>query len=537
LDSWHDIDWLEVEYSVRQLRNQIFVASRENDLRRVGNLQKVMMRSQANRLLAVRRVTQINKGHRTPGVDKKTYETPQERLQLAKELVEIRVNAWPPPPVQRVYIPKGKTGKRPLGIPTQLDRCLQTIVKNALEPYWEARFEHYSFGFRPGRSTMDAINAILQFTMHGNRPIILDADIKGAFDHIAKEPLMEAIGNSPVRFIVRRWLEAGIMEGVEFTPTLAGTPQGGIISPLLANIALHGMQEAIGMVRKPYERRYKCPSVVVRYADDFVALSRTVEDSRKTKDQLQDWLAETGLAMSTEKTKTVHITEGFDFLGFNIRQYERKATTRKGFGVTIRPARGNIEKIKDELREVFQRRLHHEPKLMVMEINAKIRGWAGYYRPVDSRRTFRKLDEFLWHRSWRYAKRKHPQKNADWLKKKYFPEQWRLQVEGATLLRFQDFNFQRRNVLKIGASPDNPEEEDYWNERRSQPTIELRVKAKLWRKQQGLCEYCKGELDNGEEIAIDHKIPKGKGGDPHKLSNMALVHETCHWRKHYSRTA
>jgi RNA-directed DNA polymerase len=219
LDRWHDIDWLEVEHTVRQLRNKIFVASRAGDLRKVGNLQKVMMRSQANRLLAVRRVTQINKGRRTPGIDHKTYETPAERLQLAEQLVDIRINDWEPLPAIRVEIPKGKGKTR------------QAVVKNALEPYWEAQFEHYSFGFRPGRSTMDAITAIFHFLVKGCRPIILDADIKGAFDNIDQDQVMAAIGNSPTRFIIRKWLKAGVMGGADFTPTPTGTPQGGIITP------------------------------------------------------------------------------------------------------------------------------------------------------------------------------------------------------------------------------------------------------------------------------------------------------------------
>jgi RNA-directed DNA polymerase len=177
-------------------------------------------------------VTQINKGRRTPGIDNKTYETPAERLQLAKQLVGIRINDWEPLPAIRVEIPKRKGKTRPLGIQAQIDRCLQAVVKNALEPYWEAQFEHYSFGFRPGRSTMDAITAIFHFTVKGCRPIILDADIMGAFDHIDQDQVMEAIGNSPTRFIIRKWLKAGVMVEADFTPTPTGTPQGGIITPL-----------------------------------------------------------------------------------------------------------------------------------------------------------------------------------------------------------------------------------------------------------------------------------------------------------------
>jgi RNA-directed DNA polymerase len=479
-------------------------------------------------------VTQINKGRRTPGIDKKTYETPAERLQLAKQLDKIRINDWEPHPAIRVDIPKGEGKTRPLGIQTQIDRCLQVVVKNALEPYWEAQFEHYSFGFRPGRSTMDAITAIFLCTVKGCRPTILDADIKGAFDNINQDKLMEIIGNSPTRFIIKKWLKAGVMVGVDFTPTPTGTPQGGIISPLLANIALHGMETAIGMEKKG--KGFPGP-VLVRYADDFVVLCRTEEECKKAKDQLQDWLAQRGLVMSEEKTATVHINDGFDFLGFNIRQYERKATKRRGYQVLVRPAKKNIQKIKDELREVFKRGLHLKPETLIREANAKIRGWATYYRQVSSYETFANLDNFLWHRSWRYARYRHPNKGKRWVKIKYFDEKWCLKGKDTILLKFTRFNFEKRPILRIGASPDNPDEEDYWNERRSIPTTTLRVKARLWKRQKGQCEYCKGELDNGEEIVIDHRIPNSEGGDPHKLSNQALVHETCHWRKHYSQTA
>ena len=289
------------------------------------------------------------------------------------------------------------------------------------------------------------------------------------------------------------------MVGVNFTPTPTGTPQGGIISPLLANIALDGMEAAIGMEKKG--KGFPGP-VLVKYADDFVVLCRTEVECKKAKDQIQDWLTQRGLVMSEEKTATVHINDGFDFLGFNIRQYERTATKRRGYQVLIRPAKKNVKKIKDELREVFKRRRHHKPEQLIKEVNAKIRGWASYYRHVSSSETFHSLDNFLWHRSWRYAQYRHPNKGKRWVKTKYFDEKWRLTGEGTTLLTFSSFKFVRRPILKVGASPDNPEEEDYWNERRSIPTTTLRVKARLWRWQKGQCEYCTGDLDNGEEIVI-----------------------------------
>jgi len=500
----------------------------------------MMLRSQANRLLAVRRVTQINKGRRTPGVDKRVYETPQEKLELARELITLKINEWDPPPVQRVYIPKGKIKYRPLGIPTQLDRCFQTIVKNALEPFWEARFEHYSFGFRPGRNTMDAVDAIFRFTMKGSRPWILDADIKGAYDHIEHDALMKAIGNSPTRFIIRKWLEAGVMEGLNLSPTLTGIPQGGPVSPLLANITLHGMEAAIKMkrlVRPSGHTSWPGETVLIRYADDFVALSKSETGCQKAQAQLEEWLAQRGLVMSEAKTAIRHIDEGFDFLGFNIRQYDRQATKKRGKQVIIRPSKANLQKIRDEFKTILHRKPIGYLRPLIFQANAKIRGWAGYYRHTSHWKDFQKLDEVLWYRSWRYVKRNHPTKGAKWLKKKYFDQDWRLTDGEVRLLRFGEFHFVKRPHLRYGTSPDNPDEEAYWNERRSIPSTMLRGKARLWRQQKGLCLYCKSDLDTGEEIVIDHVIPKSEGGHPYSLSNQALIHETCHHRKHHQRVA
>jgi RNA-directed DNA polymerase len=507
-------------------------------LKTVGNLQKVMLRLEANRLLAVRRVTQINQGRRTPGVDQRTYETPVERLQLAKRLMEIEINQWNPEPSRRIYIPKGKDKVRPLGIPTQIDRCLQAVVKNALEPAWEAQFEHYSFGFRPGRKTRDAITAIYFFTKDGGRPWVIDADIKGAFDHIDHTFLMEQLGHTPTRFIIEKWLKAGIMEGSELSPTLSGTPQGGIISPLLANIALHGMEAALKMERRVYPNGFVTfifvPAVVVRYADDFVVLCQTRDDCEQAKQNLEVFLAERGLEMSPEKTSIRHIEEGFDFLGFNIRQYNRQATTKRGKKLLIRPSKESEDKVKAKIRQIFKRRLHHKPELLILELNAIIRGWSEYYRYCSHSLSVDRLDDFLWHRSWRYALRRHPKKARKWIRQKYFTQDWRLVENEREMLKFRDFRYNRELKLRYKATPDNPLEEQYWNDRRAKPTTSLKLKARLWQQQKGLCIHCQSILDTGEEIVIHHK-----DRDPtnNKLLNLCLVHETCHQQIHHQRTA
>src|SRR6266576_2082913 len=244
--NWNAINWRKANRTVRNLRHRIFRAAQEGDLKKVHSLQKLMLKSYSNRLVSVRRVTQINAGKNTPGVDKLVVKTPEARGRMVDHLAHY--SAWKAKPARRIYIPKAKNKRRPLGIPVVIDRCLQAIVKNALEPSWEAKFEGISYGFRPGRSAHDAIEKIyLLARPNKTKKWILDADIKGAFDTISHDHLQEAIGPVPARGLIKQWRKRGYVEQEMFHPTEQGTPQGGVISPLLANIALHGMEDAIGV--------------------------------------------------------------------------------------------------------------------------------------------------------------------------------------------------------------------------------------------------------------------------------------------------
>ena len=343
---WHAIDWRRVEDDVRRLRWPIFTASKVGDLARVRNLQKLMMRSRANTLQSVRRVTERNAGRMTAGVDGEVVLTPEAKAKLA-----VRVHQMTEPfkamPVRRVYIPKrgSSTKRRPLGIPVIADRCHQARVVNALEPEWEARFEPRSYGFRPGRGCHDAIQAVYE-VVKGRRPKrlwVLDAHLASAFDLIGHDRIQTMLGTFPARGMVRAWLKAGVVEQDRLHRTEDGVPQGGVVSPLLLNVALLGMEQAAGARYATngggrYVAMPGCP-VLITYADDFVALCHSRQEAFEVKARLAGWLASRSLAFNEDKTRVVSLSEGFDFLGFNVRRYRGKPL--------IKPSKAALRRIRD----------------------------------------------------------------------------------------------------------------------------------------------------------------------------------------------
>jgi len=536
---WNTVDWRKTERNVRRLRGRIFRAEKKGDKRKVYLLQKLMLRSHSNRLSAVRRVAQTNKGKNTPGVDRVIVKTPAERGRLVDTLDKTgRVM-----PARRVWIPKKKNERRPLGIPVIRERAEQAVSKNALEPQWEARFEGCSYGFRPGRGCHDALVLIHARVRWGRMPYVLDADIKGAFDNINHDFLLNAIGDFPWKEKIRGWLKAGVMEGLTYEPTETGTPQGGVISPLLANIALHGMERVLPQGR------------LVRYADDFVIFAKSRAEAEALRELVVNWLAKRGLKLSEEKTAIRNVHDGFDFLGCTIRRFYtpgRKrvdrnrlfASPKEGYTTIIKPSKESVQRLRSRLREIVRKYGSLPQAALIPRLNPMLVGWANYFRPHASKAIFGKVDAYLWQLLWRWACRRHPNKGKYWIADRYWgqfapgrKDRW---IFGCStpdgrniyLRRTAWIPIVRHEIVPKDFSRDDPALVEYWlkrAERRSQKGA-LPFQRTLTVLQKGLCPVCGCEIDNDERVEIDHIIPRHKGGSNHVL-NKQLLHYFCHQQK------
>ncbi|EPN2091043.1 group II intron reverse transcriptase/maturase [Clostridium botulinum] len=503
-------------------------------------LQRLMIRSKANLLLSIKKVTQINKGKKTAGVDDEIILTSSDRVMLFNLLKRYNIKHIRPKPAKRVYIPKKNKKLRPLGIPVIKDRIFQNIVKNALEPQWEARFEPSSYGFRPKRSAQDAIvNLFTKLSSRSTRQWIFEGDFKGCFDNLNHQYIMDCLTKFPVKEAIYKWLKAGYVDNNSFNDTDAGTPQGGIVSPLLANIALHGIEEELGV--KYYLDRgnhilARNSVGVVRYADDFVIVCKTEDEAMNIFQRLKHYLDKRGLTLAEDKTKVTHISEGFDFLGFNLRQYK----SNKGMQLLIKPSKASVKKARETIKNVFIQ-LRGKPTVeLIMKLNPIIRGIGNYWSSQVAKKIFSKIDHYTWIKVRKHLKILHPNKSFKWIYSKYFKadytgvssDKWILtdpHDKKTQLFKMHWIPIVRHVVVKYRNSPDDASLEEYFARRDKKDFIRDNVlsRRKLAKRSNYKCRVCKQSLIGDEPLKINQIIPTKLGGDK-RYDNLELLHLSCH---------
>lgn len=549
---WNQTDWRKLERRVYKLQTRIYKASNRGDLKAIRRLQKTLMRSWSARMLAVRRVTQDNQGKNTAGIDGVKSLTPIQRLALVRKL-ELKGKSKP---TRRVWIDKpGTDEKRPLGIPTMYDRATQALVKLALEPEWEARFEPNSYGFRPGRSCHDAVEAIF-LAIRYKAKYVLDADIAKCFDRINHGELLRKLNTFPtLKRQIKSWLKSGVMDGQLF-PTSEGTPQGGVISPLLANIALHGMEERIKQVaetlpgQKAKNRSALC---LIRYADDFVILHKDITVVQRCKEIISEWLNGMSLELKPSKTRFAHTlyehngqSAGFNFLGFNIRQYPKgKYSTGcnpygkpLGFKTLTKPSKEKLKIHYERIADVIDQHKAAPQAALIARLNPIIRGWANYYSTAASKVIFTALNRTVYQKLKSWGKHRHPEKTGKWVAKKYWQtigeDNWVFATRQESknplrLLKHDATPIVRHEKVKSDASPYNGNLV-YWSSRMGKNPEVSKIVATLLKRQKGKCTHCGLYFIEESVMEVDHIIPKSQGGK-NEYKNIQLLHRHCHDEK------
>lgn len=397
-------DIQHIRREVFKLQQRIAKAVRENRWGKVKALQRIMTRSHYAKVVAVQNVA-LNKGARTAGVDNVLWDTKAKR---AKAVEALQVRGYQPMPLRRIYIKKRNGKKRPLSIPTLKDRAMQALYKLALEPVAETTADPSSYGFRQKRSCKDAIQQSFNCLCRKMSPhFILDADIEACFDRISHDWILENIPCE--KQMLSKWFKADFLYKRELFPTSIGTPQGGVISPLIANMVLDGLEKVVERSTK-YRERVK----LVRYADDFIVTAQSEEILKeKVVPAINRFLQTRGLKLSTEKTRTVHISEGFDFLSQNIRKYSNEK-------LLIKPSKTACKELTTKVKSVIRSMMGARPEELIRKLNATLRGWANYHKHVVSQMVFSRIDHTVIHQLYKWARHRHPQKSRGWIQRRYF---------------------------------------------------------------------------------------------------------------------
>jgi len=467
--TWDQIDWDRCEKDVRKLQMRIAKACREGKVAKAKYLQRLLTRSRSAKLLAVKRVTE-NRGKNTPGVDQVVWKTPESKMNAVRTLKRRGYNALP---LRRVYIPKTNGKLRPLGIPTMRDRAMQAIHTQSLIPIAEETADPNSYGFRPFRSTADAIEQCFNlFCRKTSVQWVLEGDITGCFDNFSHDWLLEHVPMDTL--MLRKWLTAGYIDQRHLYPTLKGSPQGGIISPTAANVALDGLEK---ILKQEFAQKDRVN--LVRFADDFVITGASKELLEKNvRPLVEEFLKERGLELSEEKTRIVHISEGFVFLGQEVRKYGDK--------LLITPSKKNVKHFLSKVRDIIGKSKATRQEELIDTLNPLIRGWANFHRHIVAKKTYGWIDHHIHQMLWRWARRRHPNKGERWVKNKYFPQRgsrkWVFTPAsgtGPTLISASDTPIRRHVKIISQAHPFDPEWTPYFEERKRKPTFRETVKKKI----------------------------------------------------------
>ncbi|WP_188826310.1 group II intron reverse transcriptase/maturase [Brucella endophytica] len=459
---WDQANWPYIEATVERLQVRIAKATREGRWGKVKSLQRLLTRSHSGKMLAVKRVTE-NRGKNTPGVDGAIWSTSAARW---RGMTTLQHRGYRTMPLRRVHIPKSNGKKRPLGIPSMRCRAMQSLWKLALEPVAESRADPNSYGFRPKRSTADAIGqCFISLARHVSPAWILEGDIRGCFDEISHDYILKHIPMD--KGVLRKWLQAGYIEEETLFETTAGTPQGGVISPTIANMVLDGLEAAAHASAGSSKRaREKACLNVIRYADDFVITGiskETLED--KVMPAVRLFLAARGLELSKEKTRITYIAEGFDFLGQNVRKYNGK--------LLITPSKKSVKSLLDKVRKIIKGNATATQASLIHMLNPIIRGWAMYHRHCVAKATFSLVDNRIWRMLRRWAGRRHPNKRARWVQNKYYRTYGNRNGEFGTedtkyrLFRAATVSITRHIKIRASANPFDPVWHEYFAHRRA----------------------------------------------------------------------
>jgi RNA-directed DNA polymerase len=525
-NTWDSINWDKCQAVVDKLQARIVKAQKEGRHGKVKALQWTLTHSFYAKALAVKRVIS-NKGSNTAGVDRVLWSTPNAKFQAISNL---KRRGYRPQPLRRVHIKKSNGKLRPLGIPTMKDRAMQALYLLALEPVAETTADNNSYGFRKERSTADAREqCFCDLAKTTSAQWVLEGDIKGCFDHISHDWLLN---NIPMdKLMLKKWLKCGFVFNKELFPTEEGTPQGGIISPTLANMTLDGLQKILA---KKYHRTstYHPKVHLVRYADDFIITGRTKEALEEIKPLVEEFLQARGLTLSEEKTKITHISEGFDFLGYNIRKYSNGK-------FLIKPTKEGLKKFMKKIRGIIDSNKGSKQESLIRLLNPVIVGWVNYYKNCAASDTFRKTDYLIFEKLWQWARRRHPKKGKNWIADKYFTRiknrNWCFVAnfkkgtkdDRIVLKRLYDTKITRYVKVKADSNPFDPEWDEYFKKRKEYKMLknlnDKKTLLYLWKKQKGICPLC-GKLINMD----DSWGTTERKSTPEKENH--LVHDSCRRR-------